>query len=111
MLQIIGLLGCVYLVVKALEMSANRNLRAEDGLMYGTAIAGMVVAWAGAISFALWLVMAGAQMSNLMNGGSVSSYSNSAADGAALEAAADAAASDAASVAIDAAAAPTDAAR
>lgn len=55
MLQIIGWLGCFYLVVKALEIFASNNFRQETGKLKESAIYAVAIALAGAVSFAIWL--------------------------------------------------------
>ncbi|QSR18404.1 hypothetical protein [Novosphingobium sp. KA1] len=60
MLQIIGWLGCLYLIVKALEMAANPAYRDDSGVLKGYAVAACLLAWMGAIGFALWLAAQGA---------------------------------------------------
>lgn len=62
MLQIIGWLGCVYLVVKALEIASNSNARDADGIMRGAAVFAVIIAAAGAIFFAGWLLIQGMEV-------------------------------------------------
>lgn len=59
MLQIIGWLGCFYLVVKALEIASSDSFRTSDGKMKDRAQVATWVAWGGAIAFALWLYVQG----------------------------------------------------
>jgi len=55
MLQIIGWLGCVYLVVKACEILSNAQHRDEAGNLKRWALTGVVVAWLSAVAFLLLL--------------------------------------------------------
>lgn len=55
MLQIIGWLGCLYLVVKAMEIAASSSFRDELGHLKPFATGAILVAWIGAVGFALWL--------------------------------------------------------
>ena len=55
MLQIIGWLGCVYLLVKSLEIFSSSNFRNEAGKLKETAILAALVAFWGAVGFAIWL--------------------------------------------------------
>lgn len=59
MLQIIGWLGCLYLVVKALEIIANPAYRDANGMMKSAAIWAALLAGFGAVGFALWLAAQG----------------------------------------------------
>lgn len=59
MLQIIGWLGCLYLVVKALEIAANPDYRDANGMMKPVAMGAAVLGWFGAVGFALWLAAQG----------------------------------------------------
>lgn len=59
MLQIIGWLGCFYLVVKSLEMAANPTFRDENGKMTPAALRVAFLGWIGAVGFALWLAAQG----------------------------------------------------
>jgi hypothetical protein len=53
MLQIIGWMGCVYLLVKCFEFWGSNAYRKADGSFSGVAAAGSVVAMLGAIVFFL----------------------------------------------------------
>ncbi len=55
MLQIIGWLGCLFLVVKALEIGAGNNFRDERGRLRRNAAVACAVALAGALIFAVWI--------------------------------------------------------
>jgi hypothetical protein len=59
MLQIIGWLGCLYLVVKALEIASADSHKGKDGGMTPAAVLAVLVAWAGAIGFGGWLFIQG----------------------------------------------------
>jgi len=65
MLQLIGWLGCLYLVVKALELAASSSFRDENGNMKTTAMAAAVLAWFGAAGFALLFLGQGAALQTL----------------------------------------------
>ena len=82
MLQIVGLLGCAYLFVKAMELFGRadryrptargrnwRDLSPEEKAAWkweargmGTTSAAAVVALIAAMIFALWLIVAGAEL-------------------------------------------------
>lgn len=62
MLQIIGWLGCLYLVVKALEIIANPAYRDANGMMKSAAIWASLLACFGAFGFALWLAAQGGSL-------------------------------------------------
>jgi hypothetical protein len=51
MLQIIGWMGCVYLLVKCFEFWGSSAYKKEDGSFNGVAAAGSVVAMLAAIVF------------------------------------------------------------
>lgn len=51
MLQIIGWLGCVYLLVKGLELASSSAHRTADGKMHITAIIAAVIAFISALIF------------------------------------------------------------
>ena len=55
MLQIIGWIGCLYLVVKALEIISNSAFRGEDGNLRSYANLACWLAFVGAAFFAIWL--------------------------------------------------------
>lgn len=59
MLQIIGLMGCAYLFVKAFEMMGNSGLRKEDGGMADHATVAVFIAFGSAVVFGLWLIAQG----------------------------------------------------
>jgi hypothetical protein len=62
MLQIIGLLGCTYLLVKACELGSSNAHRDAEGALNAPAAAGILVASAGALGFAFWLYAQGASI-------------------------------------------------
>jgi hypothetical protein len=64
MLQIIGFLGCVYLIVKACELGSSSAHRDTEGALSPSAAAGILVASAGALGFAVWIFVQGASVSN-----------------------------------------------
>lgn len=53
LLQLIGWLGCLYLIVKAMEIAANGNFRDGNGRMSNLAMGAAVLCWFGAAGFAL----------------------------------------------------------
>ena len=55
MLQIIGWLGCLYLVIKGFEISASSAFRDEHGKARSGATAACMLAWGGAVVFGIWL--------------------------------------------------------
>ena len=60
MLQIIGWMGCVYLLVKGVEFIAHAGYRNEAGHMKITAVAAAVIAWlSAAILFVLLNIQSG----------------------------------------------------
>jgi hypothetical protein len=66
MLQLIGWLGCVYLIVKALEISANPAFKKEAGSadVNSVALAAIGLAFVAAIVFALLFWGQGAALPN-----------------------------------------------
>jgi hypothetical protein len=56
MLQIIGLIGCLYLLVKGCEFYGNKGYRSEEGLLNGSATIGGLLSVIGSVGFALWLI-------------------------------------------------------
>lgn len=60
MLQIIGLLGCLYVFVKGLEIAGSSTQRDAEGRVAAPAIFAMLLAWLGAFGFALWFIAQGA---------------------------------------------------
>jgi hypothetical protein len=62
MLQIIGWLGCLYLVLKSCEFLGSNAYRDADGDIDGYANAGAVLSIVGAAAFALWLFVQGGQL-------------------------------------------------
>ncbi len=56
MLQIIGLLGCLYLFIKGLEIASSSAHCNADGRFSGPAIFAMLLAWLGAFVFGLWFL-------------------------------------------------------
>lgn len=60
MIQIVGLLGCLYLFIKGLEISSSNTHRDAEGRFSGNAIFAMILSWVGAFVFALWLLAQGA---------------------------------------------------
>ncbi|WP_132384833.1 hypothetical protein [Novosphingobium sp. PhB165] len=77
MLQIIGWLGCLYLVIKSLEIAANPAFRYENGILKGYAIIACILGWFGAVGFALWLGVQGAAIPALGNATAESSRESS----------------------------------
>jgi hypothetical protein len=69
MLQIIGFLGCAYMIVKALEMTARPDFRNENGFLNGSAVLAIAIAWVAAAVFTIWLLIAGAQVSGAISAG------------------------------------------
>jgi len=67
MLQIIGWLGCIYLVVKALEIAGSNSQRDSEGNMAVSAIAACVISWIAAILFSVWFLVQGGNMGNPMS--------------------------------------------
>jgi len=59
MLQIVGWLGCFYLMIKALEFASGTNFRTEGGRMKDTAVVAALLAWFGGLAFAFWLFSQG----------------------------------------------------
>ena len=59
MLQIIGWLGCLYLVVKGFEIAGGPNFRNENGWPSSAAKIAATIAWVGACVFALLLLLQG----------------------------------------------------
>jgi len=55
LLQIIGWLGCVYLLVKALEIYSSSTFRNEAGNLKEPATAAALIAFWSAVGFAIWL--------------------------------------------------------
>ncbi len=62
MIQIIGLLGCLYLFIKGCEFVASNNYRDETGQMKGSAAVGTMFSFAGAIGFSVALYLQGAEL-------------------------------------------------
>ena len=62
MLQIIGWLGCVYLIIKGLEIASNIGNRTENGELRGTASAAIIISYLFAFIFAVWLYAQGGAM-------------------------------------------------
>jgi len=58
-LQIIGWLGCLYLVVKALEIMSNSDSVNSNGKLKASALAACLLAWVGAVVFSLWIAEQG----------------------------------------------------
>jgi hypothetical protein len=56
MLQIIGWLGCLYLLVKGCEIVANKGNRSAEGHLHGGAVIGAGLAFVGAPIFMLLLL-------------------------------------------------------
>lgn len=65
MIQIIGFMGCLYLIVKALEIGSNSAMKDGNGRMKGEAIAAVWIASLGAFVFAFWLYTQGADFDQL----------------------------------------------
>lgn len=55
MLQIIGWLGCLYLIVKGFEISASAAFRDDTGKARFGATTACMLAWGGAVVFGIWL--------------------------------------------------------
>ncbi|AKH42507.1 hypothetical protein FHS61_000277 [Altererythrobacter atlanticus] len=55
MVQIVGWLGCFYLVVKAMEFQADPRFRNTEGELNGNAAVAALISWGGAIAFAVWI--------------------------------------------------------
>lgn len=55
MLQIIGLLGCFYLLVKCFEIVGSQAHRNAEGNLVPPAVLAVSLAALGAIGFAFWL--------------------------------------------------------
>ncbi|WP_395393048.1 hypothetical protein WBP07_17895 [Novosphingobium sp. BL-8A] len=66
MLQIIGWLGCLYLIVKCLEIASNSDFRNANGDLKGMPLAACVIGWFGAVIFAVALYLVGASIPNPM---------------------------------------------
>lgn len=62
MLQIMGWLGCLYLIVKGLEILSNKSHRNEAGGLTGAATLAVLAAFGGAVVFFFLL---SAQASNM----------------------------------------------
>ena len=59
MLQIIGWLGCLYLVVKGFEIAGGANFRDASGRPTTSAKNASTIAWIGAFVFAVMLLLQG----------------------------------------------------
>lgn len=59
MLQIIGWLGCFYLVIKAMEIGSGNQFRDSEGQLKALATGACMLAWFGALAFAVWLLLQG----------------------------------------------------
>lgn len=59
MIQIIGFLGCLYLLVKALEIASSSAFKDQAGSVDATAKTAIALAVAGAVGFAIWLLAQG----------------------------------------------------
>lgn len=62
MLQIIGWLGCLYLIVKALEIAGSNVHKGEDGLLKPQSLVAVLLASVGALAFAAWFLIQGASI-------------------------------------------------
>lgn len=69
MLQIIGWLGCLLLVVKALEIIMIPDYRDKFGDLRRPALAACILCWAGAALFAAMLYSQGEAMSRAVSYG------------------------------------------
>ena len=67
MLQIIGWLGCVYLVVKALEIAGSNAFRNDKGQMTGGAIGAVAVAWIAVAVFAVLFWVQGQEVTSAVD--------------------------------------------
>ena len=55
MLQIIGWLGCVYLLLRSLQMAYSRDMQDDEGKMQVGAMFTMILGITAALVFAFWL--------------------------------------------------------
>ncbi|WP_144400976.1 hypothetical protein [Novosphingobium sp. MBES04] len=55
MLEIIGWMGCLYFVVKGIEISSSSSFRNEDGSPKRGITAAFMLCWAGAVVFGFLL--------------------------------------------------------
>lgn len=62
MLQLIGWLGCIYLIVKVLGYTANPAFRKEDGTLNESAKAAVWIGWLAAIGFGFLFLGQGSSM-------------------------------------------------
>lgn len=59
MIQIIALMGCFYLLVKALEIAGRRDSCNAEGQLSPNSLWAIVLCWIGAIGFAVWILFQG----------------------------------------------------
>jgi len=83
MLQLIGWLGCAYLVVKVLGYMANPAFRKEDGSMKEEALAAVGLGWLAAIGFAIAFLVQGNSIADAPSFSSASDFGYDASSGAA----------------------------
>lgn len=65
MIQIIGFLGCAYMLLKAFEMLGNSSLRHEHGGLKEQASIAIGIAFASSLFFAAWLIIQGSEVSSI----------------------------------------------
>lgn len=63
MLQLIGWMGCIYLLVKGLEFFASSAYRDENGALKSSATIAIAVAWLGAAAMFFAFTVQGFSMS------------------------------------------------
>jgi hypothetical protein len=63
MLQIIGWLGCLYLLIKGVEILSNSAYRTPEGWLKGSAVIAIALAFIGSIVFSIWLLVQGGEVS------------------------------------------------
>ncbi|QDP55568.1 MAG: hypothetical protein Unbinned273contig1001_59 [Prokaryotic dsDNA virus sp.] len=61
MLQIIGWLGCAYLLLRSVQMGFSRDMQDENGKMRDGATYTMIIGIVAAAGFAFWLGAQGGQ--------------------------------------------------
>jgi hypothetical protein len=103
MLQLIGWLGCIYLIVKALSIWGSRDSKDNEGNLTGPATSAIVLCWLTAVVFGFMFLIQGEAVGDAT---SFSAFDGTSAEDAAV---ADAAMADAAAN-LEAVEAATDAA-
>jgi hypothetical protein len=63
MLQIIGWLGCLYLLIKGFEILSDSAYGTPEGWLKGTAVLAIALAFIGSIVFSIWLLVQGGEIS------------------------------------------------